>query len=1793
MGVLSPAQLEHSERHWLHVRDVAELLALSPNTVRRWTDAGRIPARRSPGGHRRYLLEEILALAADLVPAGSGASPGGAGTVELVEPAPAPAPDGFGAGAEGGAPPATGRQATALPAELFAELAATLADEPDELPRRAAQALVALSGASRCEIVLDERGGGRVLVSAGPEGDDAGRPGTLLSALEGAGDVFAVSSDRPRGHGRALRERGCHSLLWAPVRAGGRDAGALELSDLEPRDLTPYLPAAAAVARLVAHVLSAGARDGELAERRRAMQELIGISEEVALAGDVRTFAQRLGERLMTATACDYVDIWRVRDDGFHALMSMDRYAVDEALSDRAITLEEHPGTQEALLAGRPFIVNDLTCDALTTTEVELYHEWGWASSVSLPIMAAGRLVGAIELYDDAERLWEEQLDFLTNVAQLVAGIFENAVLLAETSERSAYLRQLVELAGVLSRAAGPTDLAQAAASTLQRLTGAEDCDVWWLDEGVYRCLASVDRTGLDEKVVGNALDLSVFPATVQALERRELLVCRSLDDPILSDPERDDWAEYGFQSNLTLPLVAGDELVGMIDLFDTRPRDYAEVRDIVVSAGRMVADGLKNAQLLGSLRQSNDGLSELLELGDLVSEADDLEELVRAVAQRLRQVLHAENCDIFRIDDDKLTCLASIDSRGWDEGEIGKCSPLEEFPRTVTSLRENRPIVADDIAALGLAEDELALYSRWGYQSMVSLPLVLDGRPVGLIDVFDTRARDWSELLDFIRNVGRLLAGAFEKAVLVDQLAAGNKDLRMLVDASLEFGATLDYQEMLAMVAARVREVTAADACDIASLEGDEVVTLVSLGEPVDREGAGLHYQMSDFTTYQRAFATQQPALVDDVLADARMGALDHEEAALWGYRASADVPLIVQGEVIGFVSVYKAEPGFFGQIPLVVGLAQIAAQALANARVYRRLDEHARRLTLMTDSALELASTLDLRDILKATAWRLCAAVDVPACTVDIVRGEELVMVMSLTDGLVDEDRLGTRMALGDAGVARDVVATGRPSVAALDDPRLNDRIRAMHRDHPDISWAALPLIVKDQVIGVVELIEPLWRRQFSEGDLETAAAICQVAAIAIANAELFEREQAANRETHLLNEIARRTAASLELEDIVAAVADELQHIIDFDGSGLLLVEGERLTRVIALGALGTALQEDDLLKVDPGFTERLRTSGVVVVRLPEESPIGADHPAVQGYASAAIIGLVSDDVVLGAMALLSNDPRGFDGVDRRLLGAIGTQLSLAIKNASLYGEIKAMHLGNLKALSSALNAKDYYTLGHAARVAAYMVMLGEELHWPDELMATVEEAAYLHDIGKISISDRVLLKAGRLNDQEWAQMRQHPVFSAEIIRPLFAENLVLAVRHHHERYDGQGYPDGLAGEEIPELARAMAVVDAYDAMSCRRPYKSALSYHECLAELERCRGEQFDSAMVDAFLAVLHRLEGRRTAAAAIAAEAAALIPGEQHAVLRSSEDEQRPEYAEIAAVLREVRDSHPPTRFLTTHCKIDQRFVIAVDPEEDELMRSDFGDEIFANDEFAEVLSDTAAADKNTLFADQFGVWVTGLAPIRDASGGVVAVVVADLPALATTAGDATSEKPHTFASMLQTAAVRLSRAEIDAITDALTGLYNHRYLHERLSEELTRSREQEMPLSILFCDLDHFKEYNDRNGHSAGDRALREVAHIIEQSVRNIDIAARYGGEEFVVVLVESALPDALAVGERIRERLTQSGLVAGDQPLTVSIGVATYPDDAARREELLDKADWAMYLAKRRGRNQVVAFTA
>jgi diguanylate cyclase (GGDEF)-like protein len=383
--------------------------------------------------------------------------------------------------------------------------------------------------------------------------------------------------------------------------------------------------------------------------------------------------------------------------------------------------------------------------------------------------------------------------------------------------------------------------------------------------------------------------------------------------------------------------------------------------------------------------------------------------------------------------------------------------------------------------------------------------------------------------------------------------------------------------------------------------------------------------------------------------------------------------------------------------------------------------------------------------------------------------------------------------------------------------------------------------------------------------------------------------------------------------------------------------------------------------------------------------------------------------------------------------------------------------------------------------------------------------------------------------------------------------------------------------------------MCVVDCYDAMSCRRPYRRALSYRQCLAELKRCAGTQFDPDMVAAFVPALQRLRRRQAQVAKLAQQAAGLIDPASHALLRSRADEARPDYAEMVSALRRLRDGHPPVRFITSFAMVGDQCITVLDTGETENEVSHCGDPWLPEDELVRVLAGESSL-ANVLIAGDVGVWVSGIAPLRDAAGAVVAAVTVDAPAVESLGQPEAGDRSPTLAAMLQSAAIRFSRAEVEAITDGLTGLYNHRYLHERLEEELERARRRESKLSLLFCDCDHFKAYNDDFGHKGGDVALARIARIIEACSRRVDLAARYGGEEFVLVLIDTDDSGALTVAEHLRSEIEASS-ARGGCPLTVSIGIATCPDDASAHDELLDKADWAMYAAKRAGRNRVLSF--
>jgi diguanylate cyclase (GGDEF)-like protein/putative nucleotidyltransferase with HDIG domain len=183
-----------------------------------------------------------------------------------------------------------------------------------------------------------------------------------------------------------------------------------------------------------------------------------------------------------------------------------------------------------------------------------------------------------------------------------------------------------------------------------------------------------------------------------------------------------------------------------------------------------------------------------------------------------------------------------------------------------------------------------------------------------------------------------------------------------------------------------------------------------------------------------------------------------------------------------------------------------------------------------------------------------------------------------------------------------------------------------------------------------------------------------------------------------------------------------------------------------------------------------------------------------------------------------------------------------------------ELKSKHESSsiVYALAATVDAKDSYTYGHSRKVSEYSVAVSEKMNLPQERVDTIRAASLLHDIGKVGVPDSILNKKDPLSNEEWKPIKGHPELGVEILRHVIdLVNCLPAIRHHHEHYDGSGYPTGLKGEQIPIEARILSVADAYDAMTSPRPYREQLSMEEALKELRRCIGTQFDPKIVELF------------------------------------------------------------------------------------------------------------------------------------------------------------------------------------------------------------------------------------------------------------------------------------------------------------------------------------------------------
>jgi len=368
----------------------------------------------------------------------------------------------------------------------------------------------------------------------------------------------------------------------------------------------------------------------------------------------------------------------------------------------------------------------------------------------------------------------------------------------------------------------------------------------------------------------------------------------------------------------------------------------------------------------------------------------------------------------------------------------------------------------------------------------------------------------------------------------------------------------------------------------------------------------------------------------------------------------------------------------------------------------------------------------------------------------------------------------------------------------------------------------------------------------------------------------------------ELSTLYEMSRTLGSTLDLDTMLDATLEAAMRSFAVD-SGYVVLRDPVSGEVELRAWRGAGDRPIDGRAVRASMSEWVVRQGRPLVFNPSREVDAVENvDAVTGALAALCVPLVSVDVVIGAIAVGSHDRTvSFTGEDVRLLSTIANHVTIAIGNTELFASVQDAYLATVRALAAAVDAKEPYMRDHSGRVAVFAKATAEKLGLSHDQRTAIEMAAYLHDIGKIGISEQILRKPGPLTEDEMSTMRHHPLIGANILRPVkFPWSIAPVVRHHHEHFDGSGYPAGLRGDEIPLLARVLSVADAYEAMTANRPYRDRLLVDDSIAELRRCAGTDFDPRVVEALIEVLTEMD-----AAASGSELSALTvePYEARAV----------------------------------------------------------------------------------------------------------------------------------------------------------------------------------------------------------------------------------------------------------------------------------------------------------------------
>ena len=1217
-----------------------------------------------------------------------------------------------------------------------------------------------------------------------------------------------------------------------------------------------------------------------------------------------------------------------------------------------------------------------------------------------------------------------------------------------------------------------------------------------------------------------------------------------------------------------------------------------------------------------------------ILDVGAALVSSLRLEQVFANIAEKIGEAMMSWSVEIQTYDPQRdllrfEACWCREGLSEADQARVGSTTPVSERPdlRRLLSVKE---LVERRIGDPDLPADERRYMEGRGYKATLSAPLMAGGSVIGVLGLAETRfMRTFTSMeKDLFHQLCDLAAVGIANAQSFRRMQEQTRHLDALLDSSRAVSSSVDLDQVLTTVAEKSAKALGCPECCIYQLDAatDEFIWMslyprTTMEEWKERIGTRYPLEEGD----RRAFELAAPYV--ETLSDPDIAQESRASMEELGEKTVLNIPFIFESEPVGLMVLIEtgAERHFTDdELELARGLGDQAAAAIRNAMAYRQKEEQGRRMQALLDASRATTSVTDLEELLAAVTRQAGLALSADGAAVyeyDAVKDTIGYRAIYERDETTPPDGdLGTFVPLADNDGERANLMAPDVVIEDLEDSALPaDRRRNMEK-YEENTTLTVPLRFGDTPLGLLRLYSYYRSREFTQGEIELARGLGEQAATAIWNARQFGRLERARRRTDTLLDASKTLTTSLASEDVFDAITRRTGEALgaprcalyEFDAAA-----GALTARSLYESSPVDGYQELNMpepLDKRPGDRVILDGGEMVVERVddPAVDPVTRAEMEYWGERIAVNIPLVFRGERLGIlMAIFIEDRPPFSEDELALASGLGEQAATALYNARLFSHVEherqrtAALFEASRTLTSTLVRDEVYALV-TARAAETFQAPRCDLYEYDSGADTLTLRGYfeLEPSGLYASAgepqpmaerpgDREILDSGEISVENVSDPEVDAATRAEMVE--WGEKTCLNV------------PIRVKGEPLGLL------------IISETEHERVFSADEL--ELARGLGEQVGMAL--------------------------------QNARLYSRLETQNRRLLELLQSSREMTGAMDVEKTVETMCTEIAGLLDCPVCRIDVGLRDQHGDYVppvvLAADE------DLAANAEPSL--EQDAVTTQALeqrqpvqAELSDAGRRLVIPLFAkdepsgyvDLSGPAGTRfGDDEIEVVQILANQAAVAidnALLLHEREKRAITDGLTGLFNHRYFYDRLHSEMARSLRYFAPLSLLILDVDDFKSFNDTYGHQAGDEVLHAIGELLISGVRqHIDIPCRYGGEEFAIILPNTPGPGARAVGERLQEGVQAlagqpvavpsegrdevpvplpnpyGAAIVGERirhdveqatfvddagstlrHVTISVGVASFPDHAVNADALVAAADKALYEAKRSGKNRV-----